>query len=401
MTDNFPYISGDYFSEKYQPFELTLTNETLFKTEKEHFRNEIEYIFVSDGLGSIEINGAVVSIKKGDFIQLMPYHVHRFIFEKEESIQIVKIRFSIGLLLYTSTNKKNYLKSIQSLENSIPVVHLNERFQRRLAFIFEETNFDINEGKKGLETLYISLISFISYAYYYHYNQLIEEKEKQHLGGRMLQYIQFHHQEQLTINQVADVFSLGPEEVKEILYDLTGFSFTQLLNQVRIRNAVALTQFNELSINQIGKICGYQTDSAFYKQFKLLENKTPECYRQEIKGQEDIQSDAFEIFLFLMEYLCEPITINELAKKLNFSEKKINNRLKEAFNLNFHDFYTKLRIVAARNLLISMPLKVEEVALKMGFQDRLTFSRNFKKVFGVTPSQYKKTKEEDEILIFY
>ncbi len=390
MITNFPYISGDYYSEKYKPFELKLTLETISKTEILQFRNEIEYIYVCEGKGKIEVNGAKISIENGNFIQLMPYHVHRFIFFGDETIKIYRIRFSMGLLLYTSTNKKNYLNSIQTLENVLPVVYLNERFQRRLLFICEETMFDIKERRSDLEPLYIALISFISYAYYYHHQQLKNEREQQMIGGRLLQYIQFHHQEQLTLTRLSKVFGLLESQVKEVLLKTTGFSFSQLLNQVRIRNAVALTQFNELSINQIGKICGFQSDSSFYKQFKQLENMTPESYRKMVVKKGEVRSDTFEVVLFLIDHLSDSLTIKELAAELNFSEKRINNLLEEEFNMTFQPFYNKLRVIASSHFLTNKQYNIEQVALKMGFQDRLTFSRNFEKIYEMTPFKFKK-----------
>ena len=161
MVDNFPYVSSDYFSEKYQPFDLSVTKEEIYKTGKPEFRNEIEYLYVIEGQGKIEINHQVITIQQGDFIQLMPYHVHRFIFEEKEIIHMFRIRFSIGLLIYTSTNQENYLKSIGYLVNALSVVSLDDHGRRRVTFICEEMIFEKNKKSTGLEALSIS-INFIN-----------------------------------------------------------------------------------------------------------------------------------------------------------------------------------------------------------------------------------------------
>lgn len=390
MPTNFPYVSSDYFSEKYQPFELHLKKETIRKTTHLQFRNEIEYLYVLSGKGKIEINSEIASISQGDFIQLMPYHVHRFVFESNQFIKIYRIRFSLGLLLYTSTNQKNYLKSIHSIENALPVVRLGERSQNRLVFMCEELYFEKTRLDENLESFHISLISLISYIYYSHHNQLQSKKRGQSLGGILLQFIQFHHQEKLTIEKLAKEFGIKESEAKKELKELTGYSFKQLLNQVRIRNAVALTQFEELSANQIAKISGYQSEGAFYKQFKEIEGTTPERYRERSKLLGKVSSDILEIVLFMTEHALENITLNQLSKELNFSEKKINGLLCEVYQMTFHEYYHYLKMIMAKNLLIALPISINMISTKMGYEDVLTFSRQFKKVFGMTPTNFRK-----------
>lgn len=43
MTENFPYTSVDYFSQKFKPADLSIRKETIAKSETKHYRNEIEF----------------------------------------------------------------------------------------------------------------------------------------------------------------------------------------------------------------------------------------------------------------------------------------------------------------------------------------------------------------------
>jgi transcriptional regulator GlxA family with amidase domain len=45
---------------------------------------------------------------------------------------------------------------------------------------------------------------------------------------------------------------------------------------------------------------------------------------------------------------------------------------------------------AAKSLLIESGGSVKNVALKLGFPDAYTFSRQFSKIVGLPPSEYKK-----------
>ena len=54
------------------------------------------------------------------------------------------------------------------------------------------------------------------------------------------------------------------------------------------------------------------------------------------------------------------------------------------------DYLTDLRIGKAKELLSGEDLSVQDVAERVGYQDLKYFSKLFKKVTGVSPSDYKK-----------
>lgn len=56
MTENFPYTSVDYFSQKFKPADLSIRKETIAKSETKHYRNEIEFLIILSGAAAIEIN---------------------------------------------------------------------------------------------------------------------------------------------------------------------------------------------------------------------------------------------------------------------------------------------------------------------------------------------------------
>lgn len=47
------------------------------------------------------------------------------------------------------------------------------------------------------------------------------------------------------------------------------------------------------------------------------------------------------------------------------------------------------RMHKAANLLVSTTLTIKEISNETGYTDQLTFSKAFKKKFGVSPTQYR------------
>ena len=52
-------------------------------------------------------------------------------------------------------------------------------------------------------------------------------------------------------------------------------------------------------------------------------------------------------------------------------------------------YYTRLKMEAARAMLSSTNLRVQEIADKLGFENQFGFARAFKRVSGMTPTEYR------------
>ena len=96
-----------------------------------------------------------------------------------------------------------------------------------------------------------------------------------------------------------------------------------------------------------------------------------------------------EILLYCLENYKKPLTLDGLAKELHLSKYYISHVFTQRLNLSFPEFINGLRVESAcRRLDKGQP--VTEVAFEAGFNSIRSFNRNFERVMGVAPSQYKK-----------
>lgn len=400
MTENFPYTSVDYFSQKFKPADLDIQKETITKSEKKHYRNEIEFLVILSGSASIEINNNSFSINEGDIIQLMPYHINRLLISGKQTIQLFRIRFSIGLLLLISTDKTRYLNAIKNLDRSIPITSVDENARKQIEFLCEAVYMEKQTNMGNMEALHISLVAYLSYFSHKAQSRKLQEKEFQRNSAwKIVEYIQIHHQKNLSPSFVSKELAIDEAVIGPNLFELTGRSFYQLLNQVRIRNAAALFQYEDLSINQIGKICGYRSEAYFYKMFKEIMQMTPLEYRKGLSNPSTSGKsyDAWEIAMYILENCRKELSIAEAAAVMNISQKKINHLLGETFNTTFKEMLNQFRVQIGRTFLVSLDLSVQETALLVGFADSTTFIRNFKAFYGLTPKKLvqKEKKKND------
>ena len=105
--------------------------------------------------------------------------------------------------------------------------------------------------------------------------------------------------------------------------------------------------------------------------------------------------DLKQHLLYLMEeekiYRNNAISLDILAEKLDTTRHNTSQVINEHFNLNFFELINKYRIDEASELLKNnthRKLSIIEIAYEVGFNNKVTFNKSFKKYHSQTPSQY-------------
>ena len=86
------------------------------------------------------------------------------------------------------------------------------------------------------------------------------------------------------------------------------------------------------------------------------------------------------------------ITIDDFANKLMLSRTVFYRKLKSIVGLTPVDFVCEMRIKRAAQLIEKSEYSFSQIAYMTGFNDPKYFSRRFKKIMGVTPTEYKERK---------
>ena len=85
-------------------------------------------------------------------------------------------------------------------------------------------------------------------------------------------------------------------------------------------------------------------------------------------------------------------TREEIAKELNTSKELLHMFFVTRMNVDFKTWRTRLRIEEAKNLLLDNPeMSINIVAELSGFSDRSNFHRQFTKIVGCSPKQWRES----------
>lgn len=97
---------------------------------------------------------------------------------------------------------------------------------------------------------------------------------------------------------------------------------------------------------------------------------------------------AKQAVMFIEQNFRKPIGLNDVAKQLHVTPFYVSKIIKASFGKNFTDVVAEVRIEESKRLLKEHH-RVKEIAFDVGFQSQSYFAKMFKKMVGMTPSEYQ------------
>ncbi|WP_084155708.1 GlxA family transcriptional regulator [Halomonas halocynthiae] len=98
----------------------------------------------------------------------------------------------------------------------------------------------------------------------------------------------------------------------------------------------------------------------------------------------------------LEQHLGQPISVDELAKRLAISRRSLERKFQETLGMTPQHFARDLRLRYGLWLLHYSPHSITEIGERCGFSDTAHFSRHFRKAFDMTPSAMRRKATEGD-----
>ncbi|WP_020012986.1 AraC family transcriptional regulator [Promicromonospora sukumoe] len=95
---------------------------------------------------------------------------------------------------------------------------------------------------------------------------------------------------------------------------------------------------------------------------------------------------------FLRANLADQVTVPELARMAGLSQSHYAALFRRATGFGVLEYQTRLRMASARELLDTTDRTVASIARQVGYPDPLYFSRRFRRIHSMSPSEYRARK---------
>lgn len=145
---------------------------------------------------------------------------------------------------------------------------------------------------------------------------------------------------------------------------------------------------NSIYIYWIGFI-GFTKSNLLFKIY-YLKNQNENEEKNLLKDRIDAYMQAEEVFTN------KNFKVADLAFLLSISEKELSEYIHTTYQMSFTDFINSYRVEKVKELLTSSDqdkFTLLAISEKAGFSSKSSFNAVFKKVTGVTPTQYKKEQK--------
>lgn len=80
----------------------------------------------------------------------------------------------------------------------------------------------------------------------------------------------------------------------------------------------------------------------------------------------------------------------QLAKKYGYSESTLRRKFHSELGISLHQYRLQAKLTAAKSLLSDTSLSIGEISDQLGYESIFYFSRQFKKMMKITPSEMRK-----------
>lgn len=103
-----------------------------------------------------------------------------------------------------------------------------------------------------------------------------------------------------------------------------------------------------------------------------------------------------QVMAYVESHLAEKLTLSEVAKHFWVSQSTITQTFRNKMGVSFYRLVTQRRLIAAKLLMLEGN-SLEDVGRMVGFTDYSTFYRAFKQEFGISPRQFRKKMESNDV----
>lgn len=164
-------------------------------------------------------------------------------------------------------------------------------------------------------------------------------------------------------------------------------------NSFKSRLVLSLSQFELINTIIAGMINEYSTKNEgwktiLYSNFLQLVVLLSRAYEVNLDATAVVLNIALPL-AYIGNHFTESITIEELARQANMSVRHFSRVFHNVYNISPKDYIIQFRIQNSYSLLKNTDLTISEIAFKSGFNDSNYYARQFKKLTGLTPRQYR------------
>ena len=281
MSDSFFYENIHKASEHKPYIDLHMTNLNYFS----HFHNEIELLYVTEGMVNLHTNSRSYTVNKGETAVIMPGEIHSYTSEGHNRCYVIKFYpvtavngadFShLRFIEHVITPKHSFYNRATELITNVA----REYTQKNCGY-----ELSINCDLSGIILLFFRNIPFASV------NSEDNKKQSKQLSllYKVDSYVNRNYSSRITLDDIASHSGYSTYYFSHFFKEATGQNFSDYLILFRLERAMYMINTSQKSLTDIAFDCGFNSIRSFNRAFQNYLKTTPSEYRKSHIAQEDL-----------------------------------------------------------------------------------------------------------------
>lgn len=266
-----------------------------------HIHNYFEIDFVASGQCTFVFENEKHIMKAGELCIIAPHSRHDLTIDDESTVFCIMIRKStFNTTFFSLMSQKNLLSyffrtilqgdshSNYLLFYSEDIVWLKNIMRNAMSECYKRDSFSNNNCISWIHLFFSHLIRDYSKTVQFYNYQMGTD------FSLILQYIQ-HNYQTLTLSSLAEFFHYSEPHLSTLIKRNTGCSFTTLVKQLRMADAVSYLTNTKMTVSSIAECIGYNSADHFSRVFRSTYKISPQEYRRKHQTQEELFTPFEEI----------------------------------------------------------------------------------------------------------
>lgn len=233
-----------------------------------HFHDGFEIYYLVKGEVRYFIDNKIFELSAGDIILIPPNTLHKTNITSDIPVERLLIDFTShffkkndndplfsGFNSFLVENPQKYVKILTDIENEF--LSKAPQYEDMIKSLL--TIFLISQSRSSTTSKNDSASPFIE---------------------RIINYINENYSENISLNSLADKFSISKNYLSKLFKSKTGFGINEYLNIIRVKKAVHLIISTNYPMSKVSSLCGFNDSNYFSTVFKKSHGISPIKYRK-------------------------------------------------------------------------------------------------------------------------
>lgn len=254
-----------------------------------HYHDHFEIYFQLSGERHYFIRDRVYNVQQGNIILINSGELHKTTGAGTKNFSRILLGFRKEFLdgIIAAADDIDLFLGFTRNICLIPLTLNNQEHIKQILFAMLKENQARTYGYSArIKANMLELLIFISrYAKDYKADDMLFYNVLHKKISQILQYINNSYANKLTLSDITASFDISSYYFCRVFKTITGFTFIEYVNAVRIKQAQELLAKTDLSIIEIAQKVGFESSTHFGRVFLKIVNVSPSKYRKNYTEQ--------------------------------------------------------------------------------------------------------------------